>query len=132
MKKTLLIIFGVLTLTIIGIWVPTFFNKGTESKSKKISDSIQHVNYVKDSIEAVELTKGLAADSISIAIDNKVKKVKKITVPQEKESVTIVIEDTEKTSWREGISWGLGSINSLILIFLGYRKIAKKKESDEN
>ena len=129
--------FILFSIAILAVWtLPTGESVDKENKVKY--DSLKNIAY-EDSIIEVNRQDSLMLalqsdstlrlvtndDSINVNVTQKNNKVQQIKVDNGGQPVTVVIQN--KNSWKEMITWILGSINSLILIFMALRKFMKNK-----
>ena len=119
MKEFLIISFITFTLAIGIIW-GTAFLVGSSSNEELA---------IKNDTIAMQDTIAISPHDTAqiVKVGNDTLKVNNGTQP-----VTVIIEQPESKgmNWREMTTWCLGSANTLILIFLGYRKIKSRKNEN--
>ena len=127
-KHYLLVILVLSTLFLGGIWLSVLFVEDTTAKNAEKS----RLDSMAANDERARADEYCYINMHSDSIKNLEDSVKKLEELESKKNspapVTVIVEENKSStniSWREMITWVLGTINTMIGVVLGYKKFFK-------
>lgn len=127
-KHYLLVILVLSTLFLGGIWLSVLFVEDTTAKNAEKS----RLDSMAANDERARADEYCYFNMHSDSIKNLEDSVKKLEELESKKNspapVTVIVEENKSStniSWREMITWVLGTINTMIGVVLGYKKFFK-------